>query len=203
MAEEDPERNNIALFVFLVLLAGLLDGIVGELHEELVLTGDGRVVLLVDLGAGPYIGFGVDVGLAVGGVEEHPGADVEFPVEVEEGAFDEFLNDEGVVAVLQDLIALLVLLLDLHLAVVVVVHLEDRDLVPAAPPNAVVDRHDVSQLVEILKNMDANSSVETCGLQQPEVLASMAAGGEFERSLEILLLGGLDGVELLVDGVEV
>jgi hypothetical protein len=58
---------------------------------------------------------------------------------------------------------------------VVVVRLKDGSLVPGTPTNSVMDRHNVSKLVEGLEDVNANSTVQARRLQHPKVLIIVTA----------------------------
>jgi len=59
--------------------------------------------------------------------------------------------------------------------VVVVVLLEYRCFVPGAAPNSIVDAHYVTQLIEVLENVNAYASVESSRFEKPQILLVVAA----------------------------
>ena len=56
--------------------------------------------------------------------------------------------------------------------------LENRYLISYSSSNSIAAIHDFTQLVKILKDMNANSSVKTSRLQQPQILLLVAALGQ-------------------------
>ena len=119
-----------------------MDRIICQLHEKLLIHVLLWVEVLVLLRAGPDVALLVLVDLAVCRVQEHPLANVELTVKVEQRLLDEFLDHEGVVFVL--LIGSIALL-DLSDVgrVVVIMGLEDRLLVTVASADAIVVAHNI------------------------------------------------------------
>jgi hypothetical protein len=118
---------------------------------------------LVDCRTSPYIRFDIHECLAVRRIKQNPSSYIELTLEIEERSFDEFLDDEGVVAVLLDFVTLFVFQLTLHLVVIVVMDLEDGGFVFSSSSYSVMSGHDISELVKVLENMDSNTSVESSG----------------------------------------
>ena len=122
------------------------------------------------LGGCADVALSVDVDPAIGGVEEDPLADVELALEVQHWPLHQLLDDEREV-----LHALLLLTtgvgsstLDIRIGImVVVVLLEYRCFVPGAAPNSIVDAHYITQLIEVLENVNAYASVESSWFEKP------------------------------------
>lgn len=76
VAKEGIARDDVALFELPIVIAVLLDGIVRQLHENLVLARDLWVVFLILLAAGSDVALAEDVDLAVTRVKEHPHSDI-------------------------------------------------------------------------------------------------------------------------------
>ena len=77
------------------------------------------------------------------------------------------MDYEGIIANLLDFVALSVLFLHFNLAMVVIMNLENRGFVPGTAPDAIMCTHNFPEFVECLENVDADTAVEACGLEQP------------------------------------
>lgn len=81
--------------------------------------------------------------------------------------------------------------------------LEDWNFVFNSSPNSIVSAHDFFQLVEVLKQMNSNSSVKTSGFQQPEVLSVVHASTELILRFDCFLPSNLHLLELLIDSFKI
>lgn len=81
--------------------------------------------------------------------------------------------------------------------------LEYRCLVPGATPDSIVRKHYISQLIKVLKQMDANTTIKSCWLEQPQILLVMAAWRNLERRLDDFLLRVLHVQQFFVYGIYV
>ena len=97
-------------------------------------------------------------------------ADVELALEVQHGPLHQLLDDEREVlhALLLLAIGIGASTLDIRIGIVVVVMLlEYRCFVPGAAPNSIVDAHYITQLIEVLENVNAYASVESSRFEKP------------------------------------
>lgn len=71
---------------------------------------------------------------------------------------------------------------------VLIVLLKYTCFIPCAPPNSVIGGHNVSELIEILKQVYAYASIESGRLKQPQILLVVAAWLHSVRRLHGLFL---------------
>ena len=97
---------------------------------------------------------------------------------------------------------LLTVLIDQLLGnVVVVMSLEYRCLVLGSSSNSIEIAHDVSEHVERVEDVNADSTIETSGLQQPQVLLVVHAVAELVLAFNTFLSLDLEFLHLLVNNV--
>ena len=199
--EQLLDGNDVSLFKLTIIFTVLLNGIIRQLHENLVFVWQRGVVSYILLRGGSHIRLIVHVNFAVGGVEQHPLTNVKLTFQIQHWLFNQFLDDESVIFHLLFICVLRPLVLSV--IVIVVVRLKNGCFVSGAPPNAVVNRHDVSQLVERLENVDSNSAVQPRWLQHPKVLVIMAAICKLVWSFQSFLFLNLALVQPFVDAFHV
>jgi len=57
VSEQSVTGSDVTFFVLAVFFSGVLDGIIGQLHHDLVFTCDFRIVFLIFFGTGSHITF--------------------------------------------------------------------------------------------------------------------------------------------------
>ena len=128
-------------------------------------------MILVLFTASPNIALPINIHFAICRIEQSPHSDVKLSFQVEHRTLNELLNHKGVTSDLLISIGIDVLSRN----VVVVVSLEDWGLVSGSTAYAIAIGHYVTELVEVREDVDAYSSVEAGGLQQPQVLLFVRA----------------------------
>lgn len=101
------------------------------------------------------------------------------------------------------MLCFLVCALVLAMVMVVVMRLENGGFVSSASADSIMVCHDFPQLVEVLENVDTDSSIQTRWFEHPQILVAVAAIRQFEWSFECLLFLRLAFIKLLVNHVDV
>lgn len=86
---------------------------------------------------------------------------------------------------------------------IMVVGLEDGSFVSLTASNTIVVTHNISKLIEGLKDVDTNSSIEPCGFKHPQVLIVVATLRKLERCFQSLLFLQLTFMQFLIKDIYV
>jgi hypothetical protein len=97
------------------------------------------------------------------GCIKYPCSNIKLPLQVKSWFLNELLDDEGEVPMLHHLLQISGIY-KLVTLMILIVDLEDGCFISKTPSNAVMDGHDLSQLVKGLEDMDSNASVESSWL---------------------------------------
>lgn len=183
MTEQSVTRCDVTFFVLSIFFSGNLYGIVGELHKNLFIIWNIWVILLIFFRTCSHVTFFEAIEFTVMGVKNSPYSDVEFTIHVKQRLFNELLNNESETFKF----FFFGIILNTTISpryVIMVMSLEYAHLISFTSSNSVTFTHYLSQLVKCLENMNSNSSIESCRLEQPQVLSTLTTS--------VYLISGFD-----------
>ena len=176
--EQVLQRYDVSFFILFIFFTVFLYGIIRQLHIYLLIWTQGWIVICVDFWWRSHISFTIKIAPSIRWINQDPHTYVELPLIEEQRSFYQFLDNEGKATHFFTLIGLEVCL---------VMCLEDGYLIFWATAYSILWTHYFTKLIEVLENVDANSSIEASRFQQPQILLFMTTLRYFKLHLNFLM----------------
>ena len=166
--EESMYWDNVAFLILLVIASDLLNGIISQLHINLVFLRKLWIVLNVLSWARSYIALTIDEDLAIRSIEKDPLPDVKLTIEIEHRSLNQFLDHKGKILHLFFFGIRVSVGMSLGVRIVIMIMLlKNWRFVSSTSSNSIVGAQNVPKLIKVLKEMNSNTTIKTRRLKQP------------------------------------
>ena len=156
-------RDDVTFLKLSVVFCIFLNSIVGQLHEYLIIQRNIWIIVSILFGTCSNVAFIELVDTTIRRIEDNPYSNIKLSIEIKQWSLNELLNNKGVIFML--LILSISIFVFIHLNhVILIMGLKYWLSVSNTSSNTIIIAHDISKLVKVLEDMNADTSIESSRL---------------------------------------